>query len=40
MYCLTEIKEHYFKTKEEQNTYEKKNYSGIALCGVTADIID
>jgi hypothetical protein len=39
MYCLAEIKEHYSKTKEEQKAYEKKNYSGIALCGVTADVV-
>lgn len=39
MYCLAEIKEHYSKTKEEQKAYEKKNYSGIALCGVAADVI-
>ena len=40
MYCLAEIEEHYFKTKEEQNTYEKKNYSGIALCCITANGVD
>ena len=39
MHSLTEIKEHYFKTKEEHNAYEKKNYSGIALCCITADTV-
>ena len=39
MYCLAEIKEHYFKRKEEQNSYEKKIYSGIALCGVITDVV-
>ncbi len=40
MYCLTEIKEHYLKIKEEQNTYEKENYIGIALCCITANVVD
>ena len=40
MYYLAGIKEHYFKTKEEQNTYEKKNYSGIAVCCITANGVD
>lgn len=39
MYSLAETKEHYFKTKNEQKAYEKKTYSGIALRGVTADVI-
>ncbi len=39
MYSLAEIKEHYFKTKDVQNIYEKKNYSGIAVRCITADII-
>lgn len=39
MYSLVETKEHYFKTKEEQNAYEKKNYIGIALCCVVADTV-
>ena len=40
MYYLAGIKEHYFKTKEEQNAYEKKNNIGIALRGVTANVVD
>lgn len=40
MYGFAEIKEHYFKRKEEQKAYEKKNYSGIALCCVTANVVD
>lgn len=36
MYCFAEIKEHNSKTKEEQNAYEKKIYSGIAVRGITA----
>lgn len=39
MYCLEEIKERYFKIKEEQNVYEKKNHSGIALRGATANLV-
>ena len=39
MYGLAEIKEHYFKIKEKKNSYEKKNYSGIALRGVAADVV-
>ena len=40
MYSLTEIKEHYLKIKKEQQAYEKKINSGIALCGVTANVVD
>ena len=40
MYSLAEINEHYLKIKKEQKAYEKKNYSGIALCGVTANVVD
>ena len=40
MYSLAEINEHYLKIKKEQQAYEKKNYSGIALCGVTANVVD
>ena len=39
MYSLAEIKEHYSKTKEVQNAYEKKTYGGIAMCGITADAV-
>lgn len=40
MYCLAEIKEHYSKTKEEQNAYEKKNNIGIAVRCITANVVD
>ena len=39
MYCLAEIKEHYLKIKKEQQAYEKKINSGIALCGVITDVV-
>lgn len=39
MYSLAEIEEHCFKIKKEQNVYEKEDYIGIALCGITADIV-
>lgn len=40
MDSLAEIKEHYFKIKEKKNSYEKENNIGIALRGVTANLVD
>lgn len=35
MYSFAETKEHYLKIDERKNSYEKENYSGIAVCCIT-----
>lgn len=39
MYNISETPEHYFKIKEREILYEKKNYSGIAVHIATADTV-